>query len=150
MRTRRGFTMLEVVIVIVLMGIIGGYAAPRLFESRTRSSARGAAQAVVARINRTRDIASRRRIATRVVLSGTTIRSLGTVAGVEQDVLPPLNVSTEYGATLTSARSEIRFDSRGFASGLSGHVVVRMFHGDVSSPVCVSRYGNVRLGDCIS
>jgi Tfp pilus assembly protein FimT len=142
--------MLEVAIVVVLMGIIGGYAAPRLLESRMRASSRGAAQAVVAQINRTRDIASRRRIATRVVLSGTTIQSLGTVGGVEQEILPPLNVSTEYGATLTSARNEIRFDSRGFASGFTGHVVVRLFHGNVSSPLCISRFGNVRLGDCIS
>lgn len=150
MKTRRGFTLLEVAIVIALMGIIGGYAAPRLFQARTRAGARSAAQAVVAQVTRTRDIASRRRIATRVVLSGSSIRALGTIGGVEQEVLPPLNLTADFGATLSSGQSEIRFDTRGFASGLTGHVELRALYGGVSSPLCISRYGNARLGGCLS
>jgi prepilin-type N-terminal cleavage/methylation domain-containing protein len=150
MSARRGFTLLEVAIVIALMGIIGGYAAPRLFQARMRASSRSAAQAVVSQVARTRDIASRRRIAARVILSGSTIRALGTINGVEQEVLPTLNVATDYGATLSSGQSEIRFDTRGFASGLNGYVEVRAYHGGVSSALCISRYGNVRLGGCLS
>jgi Tfp pilus assembly protein FimT len=142
--------MLEVAIVVALMGIIGGYAAPRLVEARMRASSRSAAQAMLAQVSRTRDIASRRRIATRVILSGSTIRALGTIGGVEQEVLPTLNVATEYGATLSSGQSEIRFDTRGFASGLNGHVEVRAQHGTASSALCISRYGNARLGGCLS
>jgi len=150
MSTRRGFTLLEVAIVVVLMGIMGGYAAPRLLQARTRASARSASQAVVAQLARTRDIAARRRIATRVVLSSTTLRAYGTINGVEQEVLPPLNLTTEYGATLTSGKPEIRFDTRGFASGLTGHVEVSTYYGSSSSKLCISRYGNVRLGGCLS
>jgi prepilin-type N-terminal cleavage/methylation domain-containing protein len=150
MRTRRGFTMLEVAIVVVLMGIIGGYAAPRLLDARTRASSRSAAQAVLAQVSRTRDIASRRRIATRVILSGSTVRALGTVGGVEQEILPTLNVYSDYGSTLNSAQNEVRFDTRGFASGLTGHVEVRTHHGNSSSAICISRYGNARLGGCLS
>jgi prepilin-type N-terminal cleavage/methylation domain-containing protein len=150
MSTRRGFTLLEVAIVVVLMGIMGGYAAPRLFQARTRASARSASQAVVSQLARTRDIAARRRIATRVVLSSTTLRAYGTINGVEQEVLPPLNLTTEYGATLTSGKPEIRFDTRGFASGLTGHVEVSTYHGSSYSKLCISRYGNVRLGGCLS
>jgi Tfp pilus assembly protein FimT len=131
------------------MGIMGGYAAPRLLEARMRAGSRSAAQAVAAQVSRTRDIASRRRIGTRVVMGASTIRSYGTVGGVEQEVLPPLSLGTEYGATLTSGRSEIRFDSRGFASGLTGQVEVRTFHGTMSSALCISRYGNTRLGGCL-
>ena len=76
MSTRRGFTLLEVAIVIVLMGIMGGYAAPRLFQARMRASARSASHAVLSQVARTRDIASRRRIATRVIFASTTIRAL--------------------------------------------------------------------------
>jgi prepilin-type N-terminal cleavage/methylation domain-containing protein len=150
MSTRRAFTLIEVALVVALMGIIGGYAAPRLFQARMRASSRSAAQAALAQVTRTRDIASRRRIATRVILSGSTIRALGTIGGVEQEVLPTLDVSTEYGATLSSGQSEIRFDTRGFASGLNGHVEVRMYQGSVSSALCISRYGNARLGGCLS
>jgi prepilin-type N-terminal cleavage/methylation domain-containing protein len=150
MRNRRGFTLLEVAIVVVLMGVLGGYAAPRLFQARMKASSRSAAQAVLAQVSRTREIASRRRIATRVIFSGSTISSRGTIGGVEQDLLPPLNLSTEYGATLSTGQSEIRFDTRGFASGLSGHVEVRAIHGNLSSALCISRYGNARLGGCLS
>ena len=149
MRTRRWFTLLEVAIVIVLMGIIGGYAAPRLFQARMRASARSASHAVLAQVARTRDIGSRRRIATRVIFASTTIRALGTINGVEQEVLPTLDLTREYGATLTSGRSEVRFDTRGFASGLTGHVEVRTFHGGLSSALCISKLGNARLGGCI-
>ncbi len=150
MGTRRGFTLLEVAIVVVLMGVMGGYAAPRLLQARTRASARSASQAVVSQLARARDIASRRRIATRVVLSSTTILAFGTINGVEQEILPPLSLTTEYGATLASAKPEIRFDTRGFASGLTGHVEVSTYHGTSYSKLCISRYGNVRLGGCIS
>jgi prepilin-type N-terminal cleavage/methylation domain-containing protein len=149
-RARRGFTMLELAIVVVLMGIIGGYAAPRLVQARRSASSRSAAQAVLSQIARTREIASRRRIATRVVLSSYTVSAFGTVAGVEQEVLPPLSLTTEYGASLTSSKSEIRFDTRGFASGLTSHVDVRTYHGEKSTAICISRYGNARLGDCLS
>jgi prepilin-type N-terminal cleavage/methylation domain-containing protein len=149
MSTRRGFTLLEVAIVVVLMGIIGGYAAPRLLEARMRASSRSAAQAVLAQVSRTRDIASRRRIATRVVLSGSTIRAYGTVGGAELEVLPALDVTTDYGATLSSSRNEIRFDTRGFASGLSTHVEVTAHHGYESTALCISRYGNAALGGCL-
>ena len=150
MRTRRGFTLLEVAIVVALMGILGGYAAPRLVQARTKASTRSASQAVLAQVTRTRDVATRRRIPTRVTFSGATIRAIGTVGGVDQDVLPPLNLSTEYGATLSSGVTEVRFDSRGFASGLTGHVEVRTIYGSVSAAICISRYGNARLGGCLS
>jgi prepilin-type N-terminal cleavage/methylation domain-containing protein len=150
MSTRRGFTLLEIAIVVVLMGVMGGYAAPRLLQARTRASSRSASQAVVSQISRARDIASRRRITTRVVLSSTTVMAFGTVNGIEQQVLPPLNLTTEFGATLTSGRPEIRFDTRGFASGLTGHVEVNTHHGGSYSRLCISRYGNVRLGGCLS
>lgn len=149
-RARRGFTMIEIAIVVVLMGIIGGYAAPRLVRARMSAGSRSAAQAVVSQIARTREIASRRRIATRVVLSASTVRAFGTVGGVEQEVLPPLDLTVEYGASLTSPKGELRFDTRGFASGLTGHVDVQTHHGEKSTAICVSRYGNVRLGGCLS
>jgi prepilin-type N-terminal cleavage/methylation domain-containing protein len=148
MGRRRGFTLLEVAIVIVLMGIMGGYAAPRLFQARLRASSRGASQVVLAQISRTRDIASRRRIATRVIFASTSVRALGTIDGVEQEVLPTLSLTSEFGATLTSGRSEVRFDSRGFASGLTGNVEVRTFHGGESTALCISKYGNARAGGC--
>src|SRR5918992_5653495 len=144
MSTRRGFTLLEIAMVVVLMGVMGGYAAPRLLQARTRGSSGSASQAVVSQISRARDIASRRRITTRVVLSSTTVMAFGTVNGIEQQVLPPLNLTTEFGATLTSGRPEIRFDTRGFASGLTGHVEVNTYHSGSYSRLCISRYGNVR------
>jgi Tfp pilus assembly protein FimT len=142
--------MLEIAILVVLMGIVGGYAAPRLVRARMSAGSRSAAQAVVSQIARTREISSRRRIATRVVLSASTVRAFGTVGGVEQEVLPPLDLTLEYGASLTSPKGELRFDTRGFASGLTGHVEVQTHQGEKSAAMCISRYGNVRLGGCLS
>lgn len=148
-RGRRGFTMIEIAIVVVLMGIIGGYAAPRLFHARMRASSQSASQAVLTQVNRARDIASRRRIRTRVILTTTSVRAFGTTNGVEQEILPPLNVYDEYGATLSTGQSEIRFDTRGFASGLNSHVEIRTHHGTGANALCISRYGNTRLGGCL-
>lgn len=89
----------------------------------------------------------RRRISTRVVIGGSTLRSYGTVGGVEQEILRPLDVSREHGALLSSPVTERRFDTRGFAAGLSGTIEIQMRNGS-SIATCVSRYGNARVGGC--
>jgi hypothetical protein len=61
-----------------------------------------------------------------------------------QAVGAPVDVSGDHHATIATSADTIRFDPRGFATGISGaYQTVRISRASFSDSVCVTRFGRI-------
>ncbi len=146
-----GFTLLELLIVIVISGMLAMFAAPRISE------ARNAANLVSAREHLSAAVSTARAAAIQKGEPGTlrftaagpsaTIRNR---TGAEFHVVPPMDMRTVYGVTVSASTDSIRFDSRGLAAPkLRGRAVFRLTGtaGGADS-VCVGLLGQIMPRGC--
>lgn len=157
MRLRRGFTLLETLVVLTLMGIVMAMAAPRV-RAGTETANRKAARDVAANYASTaRRMAVARASGTHLVVSGNALsvtvdQQVGTAP-----VTPVRNLYSQFGTTLSfqflngaSAGSEIAFDKRGMLRdgvNLTRKLVVVSASG-LRDSVCISGAGMVMRGAC--
>ena len=127
LRSRRGgFTIIELVIVIVIAGIMMGYAIPRFQRTRAERTARNARDVFVWNANRAR---------AKAIQSGTTylfevdpaterawvVKRNATMAS---DTLLTINFESEYESEMSTAANSlitVCFNSRGYAFNCSGN-----------------------------
>lgn len=143
MRHRRhGFTLVEVVLVVVIAGLIGAIAVPRYAQSLTRYSADAAAQRLVADLNYARNRAAARSKA--VVVNFDPATDTYTLDGLDDPDHPGQTYATDlqqnpYSADITTAdfagRAYFTFDGYGKPTS-SG--VVTLNAGDRTIQVGVS------------
>lgn len=115
MVNRRGFSAVELLIVIVIIGIMVAMVIPRIGRGIVRENIRSARVAVT-NIHATARASAISR-GTRTVLKrvGNKLFVLSTqpVTGAEDTVVKPQDLNERYGVTLTSSRDSLVFDPRG-------------------------------------
>jgi Tfp pilus assembly protein FimT len=112
----RGFTMIELFVVFVLVGAMVAIAAPRISDRLTKISVRSARDAVATLHAKARAAAIQRGRSTTLKVSGTSvlITTLHPVSGVLDTIDQPTNVYSRYdGVTMTWSRDSVSFDARG-------------------------------------
>lgn len=136
---RRGFTVTELLIVLVVMLIVLGLAAPRLVSLRARNNLSAAKQQLVQSVVVARSSAIQR---------GQTIAFTrnGNLVGVRNlsmntNLIEPVDLSREFGVVLTAVAGTpdtIRFDSRGFrtSAGVDARYVLTR-SAELVDTVCV-------------
>ena len=140
---RTGVTLIEVAVVVVLIGILVGITYPSVAGAMTKASARSAQTSVATYLARARSVAVQRGLRTRMILSGNTITVAVDSAGTLRNVGSPVDLRAVYGTTVSSSRSVIEFDARGFAAGLTEAVEFSLTNGSGVSHICVRRLGTV-------
>ncbi|MFQ5689516.1 MAG: Tfp pilus assembly protein FimT/FimU [Gemmatimonadota bacterium] len=121
-----GFTLVEVLIAMVLMGIMMAIALPPLRSSQEWRVVHSAADEFAARHSMARAAAVRRgRLAELHIDAGTgrlwvEVDTSAARAGVMDTLGPVLDVADQFGVTVTSTRSRFCFDVRGLATQTSG------------------------------
>lgn len=112
---RRGLTLIELVVVIMLIGTMVALAVPRIAGELTRQSVRSARTLFVAMHARTRVIAIQRSSQTQLVINNgqLTIRSFNPVTGVAETVGNVEDLGRRYGVTLAPTTLTLTFDARG-------------------------------------
>ena len=143
MRARPAFTLPELILVLVLIGIVLGIAVPRFLHTLDVLSVRAARDALLSAAARTRSLAVARGGADLVVDESARLDvvSVGTV--VEQ-----IDLGARYRVLLdiqSSARTRVslRYDALGV--GRLAGLTVRLARGQAESGVTFSAYGRPRL-----
>ena len=137
---RFAFTLLELVIVLTLVGLLMGLAAPRFSAMRDGASVRAAVADLAAEFSMARQSAIARRVAVAVVLDTTTCTvELRSAAGSTMR----RQLSALYGIVLRSNRDSTVYDSRGIGYGVS-NLTVTVRRGSIVDTLTMSRLGRLR------
>lgn len=140
MRTNRGFTLLEVTCVVVIVGLVFALAAPRFVHLRDATAVRAAMGELGAAFSAARQEAITRRALVVVVVDA----SAGTIdlrAGETRLLRRSLGLA--YGVVLASSRDSTVYDPRGLGYGVS-NLTVTVRKGEIVDTLTVSRLGRAR------
>ncbi len=147
MHTQReqGFTLAELVIVVVVMGVLTGMMAPRIGRAILKQDVRAARGGLIAMHATAKAAAVQRSARTVLVLTGgnLVIRAPDPVAAGQVDTVgSPLSVPARYGVTLIPSRDSLVFDPRGIANELMPTTVI-VRKGAFADTVLISPAGRV-------
>ena len=144
---RRAFTLLELLIVISIVGILTLVAVPRLQQASSATKLRSAKREVSALLTQARASAIQNGRSTSFVRNGNQLSVI-----IDNDAGPQIvlrrDLSTAYGATLTSSRDTVPFDPRGLIAGNSSTIVVGVQIGESRDSVCVIALGKIVTQGC--
>lgn len=136
---RNGFTLIEMVVVIVVMGLILMIAMPKLTNWSNGAAARGARTAATSMLAKARASAIQNSQPTRAAFNGT---NGAVVVVATSDTLEKVQFGTEYGVSMSPSSWSVTYDPRGIGAYQSA-VTVTFTKSGKSSSLTVSGYGRV-------
>ncbi len=147
MRNRKGFTLFEIMMVIVLLAIITAVAVPRMSVSKRAASMQSARVQVESYISAARAIAIRNGGRTQLVQAGNTISVLADTGTGWIIVVKPTKFNQSSDVTVSATVGSILFDARGLATGLNTagekfYITGESVYGTTArDSVCITRFG---------
>ena len=136
---RNGFTLIEMMIVIVIMGIMLAMATPKLHDWSASADARGARTAATSLLAKARAAAIQNNKVTTAAFSGT---SGAVFVPATNDTLQQVALGSEYGVTMSPSSWSVTYDPRGIG-GFQDPVTVTFTKSGKTSSLTVSGYGRV-------
>ena len=140
----RGFTLLEVLVVMALIGAMAAFAYPRLGDAITKQNVRSARVAVVGQFAKARATAIQRGARTSLILKNDTlyVQSVHPVTGAIQRVGSFEDLRKRYGVDIQPERDTCTYDPRGIAME-AGDLTVTVTKGAYSATIVVNAVGRV-------
>lgn len=144
--TRRGMTLIELLIVIVIVGAVAGLAYPRVADGLRRESVRAARLAITGLHAKARANAIQRGRTSALVRSGDLllIVSRNPVTGQPDTIGQPMDVNLEYGGAVAMSwtRDTLTFDARGIGQEATATTIV-VSRGTYADTIVVSPVGRI-------
>lgn len=147
LRSRAGFTVLEILIVMIIIGVVAAVAIPRLRGSREQLGVRSSRAAVTTLVAKARGSAVQRGCPATLHLRSpgrvwVTVCRLRAVGGTLDTVGTIEDLAVRYDITMASTVDSVRFDPRGI-NAMMVPVTVRFTAGTISDSVRVNAVGKV-------
>ena len=147
-RERPGYTLIEMMTVLVVIGTVMMLTAPRLGRMRENAAMRSARSQTVAYLARARAVALQRGREARFVRNGDQISVTVDSSGTQVNVARPMDLRVAFGVSLSATRDQISYDPRGFAFGNASLEKVQLTRGTLRDSVCVSKLGKAMYRGC--
>lgn len=147
-RIRRGFTLVELMVVVVLVGVLMRFALPFFRTGTTKSDVRGAADAAAAIHELTKQTAIQRSRVTRMVMdrsASTMVAVANKVSGSGVDTVGKVvSLASRFGVTFTTSptRDTLIFTPRGIGTESSDTKII-ITKGGFYDTVSVSSAGRL-------
>jgi prepilin-type N-terminal cleavage/methylation domain-containing protein len=148
-RRRNGFTLVETLIVVVLLGLMGLIAFPKMSAAMVRSDLRSARTTMVNLMAAARAASVQSNRLTWIEVEGNKAyvlaspRLAGPADGVADTVGAVRDFTALYGVTLTDATGDIQFDPRGFGVGFGTVDSIVLARSGYSSTITIDGLGRV-------
>jgi prepilin-type N-terminal cleavage/methylation domain-containing protein len=144
----KGFTVLEMLLVIMIIGIVSLIGLPRMRAGMTSTNVRGARTTLINMLSRTRIAATQNsRVAVLKVQANNAVilmrPRLLPGAGDADTLGAVAPLGDSYGVTVTAAIDSVRFDPRGMASGFGTGTTFVLVRDGVTERVTVDGLGRV-------
>ncbi len=148
MLRRNGFTLVETLIVVVLLGLLVLIAFPRMSSALVRSDLRGARTTVINLVAKARAVAAQSNRRTWIKFEGDSAYVLARPrqeagAGDADTVGAIQDLGETYKVAVAADVDSIQFDPRGFGSGFGTDAAIVLTRGDYSSTITIDGLGRV-------
>ena len=148
-RNRSGYTIMEMIVVLVIFAIVTGLSIPRLHTASSSAGLRSARQQTAVYLAQAHALAIQRGREAWFQRSGNSIKVTVDSAGTQIVYGFPHDLSREHGVTIpTTTHDIIKFDARGYAIGASSVEYVVVTRDGLRDSVCVSKLGKVITRGC--
>jgi prepilin-type N-terminal cleavage/methylation domain-containing protein len=144
---RRGFTLIELMIAVSLMGIIFSIAFPKMRTAKRRSDVHAASSNVSSYLSVTRAAAIRRGRPAKFWRSNNKIWVTVDEAGTQTVIRDTVYLDNKYRATLTASVDTVRYDPRGYTRYSTNQTFVVSSAGIIDT-VCIAPAGMLLKQGC--
>jgi len=151
MATRtNGFTLIELMIVVTILGTLALIGLPRMRDGMTRSNVRGARTTLINLLSKARTAATQTNRVTLFKIQGNNAFVLArprlvAAAGSDADTLGAVQpLGALYGVTVTAAIDSVRFDPRGLGTGFGTGTTFLVSLNGKTETITVDGLGRVR------
>ena len=143
-----GFTLTEMMLVVIVMGILFLIGYPRMSAGMTKASVRGARTAVINQIARARTAATQTNRVALFKIQGNNafvlLRPRLLPGAGDADTLGTVtHLGGSYGVTVTGAIDSIRFDPRGLGTGFGTGTSFLVSRNGITETISVDGLGRV-------
>jgi prepilin-type N-terminal cleavage/methylation domain-containing protein len=143
---RKGFTLIEIITVVVIMGVVMMMALPKYGNMNDRNQIRSAKDGLAARISAARAAAVASGKPAIFSLLGDTMRVTLRSDGVTTLKGADVNLRNQFGVTMTSGDASVVFDGRGMANQAA--IKIKFTRGSLNDSLCVSKLGLINRHGC--
>jgi prepilin-type N-terminal cleavage/methylation domain-containing protein len=146
-RSRDGFTLVETLIVVVLLGLLVLIGFPKMSAALVRNDLRGARTSMINLVAKARAVAAQTNRRTWIKVEGTTAyvvaRPRLTGAGTADTVGAIQDFADVYKVALAASVDSIQFDPRGIGMGFGTDATIVLTRGGYSSTITIDGLGRV-------